>query len=174
MSILSREFLLVDGYNMIHAWQELKELVDISLESARQKLLDMLSNYKGSQKANIIVVFDAYLVKGNLGKIYRYHNISVVYTKEAETADHFIEKTVHRLPRHYKVSVATSDALEQLIISGNGAIRITAQELCQRVLTEAKEIRKKYIENKPPKNNLLADNIDKDALDFIEALRRQK
>ena len=162
---LSREFLLVDGYNMIHAWQELKELVDISLESARQKLLDMLSNYKGTQKLNIIVVFDAYLVKGNVGKIERYHNISVVYTKEAETADHFIERTVNRLPRYYKVSVATSDALEQMIISGQGA---------ERVLTEAKEIRKKYIEKKPPKNNLLADNIDKDALDFIEALRRQK
>jgi len=171
---LSKEFLLVDGYNMIHAWQELKELVEVSLESARQKLLDMLSNYKGSQKMNIIVVFDAYLVKGNVGKIFQYHNISVVYTKEAETADHFIERTVNRLPRHYKVSVATSDGLEQMIILGEGAQRVTAQELRQRILAEQKEIRKKYIENRPPKNNLLSDNIDKDALDWIEALRRQK
>ena len=159
---------------MIHAWQELKELVEVSLESARQKLLDMLSNYKGSQKMNIIVVFDAYLVKGNVGKIFQYHNISVVYTKEAETADHFIERTVNRLPRHYKVSVATSDGLEQMIIVGEGAQRVTAQELRQRILAEQKEIRKKYIENRPPKNNLLSDNIDKDALDWIEALRRQK
>lgn len=159
---------------MIHAWQELKELVEVSLESARQKLLDMLSNYKGSQKMNIIVVFDAYLVKGNVGKIFQYHNISVVYTKEAETADHFIERTVNRLPRHYKVSVATSDGLEQIIILGEGAQRVTAQELRRRILAEQKEIRKKYIENKPPKNNLLSDNIDKDALDWIEALRRQK
>ncbi len=159
---------------MIHAWQELKELVEVSLESARQKLLDMLSNYKGSQKMNIIVVFDAYLVKGNVGKIFQYHNISVVYTKEAETADHFIERTVNRLPRHYKVSVATSDGLEQMIILGEGAQRVTAQELRQRILAEQKEIRKKYIENRPPKNNLLSDNIDKDALDWIEALRRQK
>ncbi len=171
---MSKEFLLVDGYNMIHAWQELKELVEVSLESARQKLLDMLSNYKGSQKINIIVVFDAYLVKGNVGKIFQYHNISVVYTKEAETADHFIERTVNRLPRHYKVSVATSDGLEQMIILGEGAQRVTAQELRQRILAEQKEIRKKYIENRPPKNNLLSDNIDKDALDWIEALRRQK
>ncbi len=171
---MSKEFLLVDGYNMIHAWQELKELVEVSLESARQKLLDMLSNYKGSQKMNIIVVFDAYLVKGNVGKIFQYHNISVVYTKEAETADHFIERTVNRLPRHYKVSVATSDGLEQMIILGEGAQRVTAQELRQRILAEQKEIRKKYIENRPPKNNLLSDNIDKDALDWIEALRRQK
>ena len=134
----------------------------------------MLSNYKGSQKMNIIVVFDAYLVKGNVGKIFQYHNISVVYTKEAETADHFIERTVNRLPRHYKVSVATSDGLEQMIILGEGAQRVTAQELRQRILAEQKEIRKKYIENRPPKNNLLSDNIDKDALDWIEALRRQK
>ncbi len=140
---MSKEFLLVDGYNMIHAWQELKELVDVSLESARQKLLDMLSNYKGSQKMNIIVVFDAYLVKGNVGSVFQYHNISVVYTKEAETADHFIERTVNRLPRHYKVSVATSDGLEQIIILGEGAQRITAQGLRQRVLAEQKEIRKK-------------------------------
>ncbi len=96
-------------------------MVDVSLESARQKLLDMLSNYKGSQKMNIIVVFDAYLVKGNVGSVFQYHNISVVYTKEAETADHFIERTVNRLPRHYKVSVATSDGLEQIIILGEGA-----------------------------------------------------
>ena len=171
---MSKEFLLVDGYNMIHAWQELKELVEVSLESARQKLLDMLSNYKGSQKMNIIVVFDAYLVKGNVGKIFQYHNISVVNKKEEETADHFIERTVNRLPRHYKVSVATSDGLEQMIILGEGAQRVTAQELRQRILAEQKEIRKKYIENRPPKNNLLSDNIDKDALDWIEALRRQK
>ena len=142
---MSKEFLLVDGYNMIHAWQELKELVEVSLESARQKLLDMLSNYKGSQKMNIIVVFDAYLVKGNVGKIFQYHNISVVYTKEAETADHFIERTVNRLPRHYKVSVATSDGLEQMIILGEGAQRVTAQELRQRILAEQKEIRKNCV-----------------------------
>ncbi len=171
---MPREYLLVDGYNMIHAWQELKELAEVSLESARQKLLDMLSNYKGTQKTHIIVVFDAYLVKGNVGSIYQYHNISVVYTKEAETADHFIERVVNRLSKYDKVSVATSDGLEQMIILGEGGQRITAQELRQHVLQEQKEIRKKYIENKPPKNNLLADNIDKDALDWIEALRKQK
>ena len=130
---MAKEFLLVDGYNMIHAWKELKELVEVSLESARQKLLDILSNYQGSQKMQIIVVFDGYLVKGNLGTVYQYHNISVVYTKEAETADHFIERTVHRLPRHYKVSVATSDSLEQMIILGQGAERIKAQQLQSRI-----------------------------------------
>lgn len=174
MDILPKEYLLVDGYNMIHAWPELKELMSISLESARQKLLDMLSNYKGTQRANIIVVFDAYLVKGNVGDIQYYHNIVVVYTKEAETADHFIERTVKRLPKHYKVCVATSDGLEQIIISGEGAERMTAQELRQQILQEQKEVRTKYIEKKPPKNNLLADNIGKEALDWLETLRRQK
>ena len=133
--------MLVDGYNMIHAWQELKELVDISLESAKQKLLDMLSNYKGSQKANIIVVFDAYLVKGNLGKIYRYHNISVVYTKEAETADSYIEKVTRELGKKHDVRVATSDYLEQLIILGSGALRISANELLEEVSAAEAEIR---------------------------------
>ena len=171
---MAKEFLLVDGYNMIHAWKELKQLVEVSLESARQKLLDMLSNYRKKKKMEIIVVFDGYLVKGNIGTVYQYHNISVVYTKEAETADHFIERTVHSLPRHYKVSVATSDGLEQMIILGQGAQRMTAEELHRRILSAEKNIRQKYIENRPPKNNILADNIDKEALEWIEALRRQK
>ena len=98
---LPREFLLVDGYNIIHAWDELRELVeDVSLESARQRLMDILSNYKGVQKATIILVFDGYLVKGNIGTVYEYHNIYVVYTKEAETADHYIERVVTSLPKH--------------------------------------------------------------------------
>ena len=122
--------MLVDGYNIIHAWDELRELMeDVSLESARVKLIDTLSNYKGVQKATIIVVFDAYLVKGNPGSVSKYHNIYVVYTKEAETADQYIERTTHQLgakPQKYRVTVATSDALEQMIIWGNGATRMSA------------------------------------------------
>ena len=114
---MAKEFLLVDGYNIIHAWDELKELAeDVSLESARQRLMDVLSNYKGTSKATIILVFDGYLVKGNIGTVYEYNNIYVVYTKEAETADHYIERVVTSLPKHYKVRVATGDGLEQLII----------------------------------------------------------
>ena len=102
----------------------------------------MLSNYKGSQKMNIIVVFDAYLVKGNVGSVFQYHNISVVYTKEAETADHFIERTVNRLPRHYKVSVATSDGLEQIIILGEGAQKNLQHRDCVKEFWQNK---KKYV-----------------------------
>ena len=143
---MPREFLLVDGYNIIHAWDELRELVeDVSLESARQRLMDILSNYKGVQKATIILVFDGYLVKGNIGTVYEYHNIYVVYTKEAETADHYIERVVTSLPKHYRVRVATGDGLEQLIIYGQGAIRMTARELQREVQQMERELREKYI-----------------------------
>ena len=172
---MPREFLLVDGYNIIHAWDELRELVeDVSLESARQRLMDILSNYKVVQKATIILVFDGYLVKGNIGTVYEYHNIYVVYTKEAETADHYIERVVTSLPKHYRVRVATGDGLEQLIIYGQGAIRMTARELQREVQQMEHELREKYIEKRPPKNNMLADHLDEEALEWLEALRRRK
>ena len=172
---MAKEFLLVDGYNIIHAWDELKELAeDVSLESARQRLMDVLSNYKGTSKATIILVFDGYLVKGNIGTVYEYNNIYVVYTKEAETADHYIERVVTSLPKHYKVRVATGDGLEQLIIYGQGAIRMTARELWNEVQAVEMELREKFIENRPSKNNILADHLDEEALAWFEALRRQK
>lgn len=172
---LPREFLLVDGYNIIHAWDELRELMEeVSLESARQRMMDILSNYKGVQKATIILVFDGYLVKGNIGSVYEYHNIYVVYTKEAETADHYIERVVTSLPKHYRVRVATGDGLEQLIIYGQGAVRMTARELYREVQQVERELREKYIEKRPPKNNMLADHLDKEALEWLEALRRKK
>ena len=167
--------MLVDGYNIIHAWDELRELMeDVSLESARVKLIDTLSNYKGVQKATIIVVFDAYLVKGNPGSVSKYHNIYVVYTKEAETADHYIERVVTSMPKHYRVRVATTDGLEQIIISGQGAVRMSAKELHNQVHQAETELRRQYIENRPPKNNMLADNLDEEALNSLENLRRQK
>ena len=129
----------MDGYNIIHAWSELRELVeDVSLESARQRLMDILSNYKGTKQATVILVFDGYLVKGNIGTVYEYNNIFVVYTKEAETADHYIERVVTSMPKHYKVRVATGDGLEQLIIYGQGAIRMTARELWSEVTAAPK------------------------------------
>lgn len=165
----------MDGYNIIHAWNELKDLAeDVSLESARQKLMDVLSNYKGTSKATIILVFDGYLVKGNIGTVYEYNNIYVVYTKEAETADHYIERVVTSLPKHYKVRVATGDGLEQLIIYGQGATRMTAKELWNEVQAVETELREKFIENRTPKNNILADHLDEEALAWFEALRRQK
>lgn len=172
---MAKEFLLVDGYNIIHAWDELKELAEeVSLESARQRLMDILSNYKGTKKATVILVFDGYLVKGNIGTVQEYHNIYVVYTKEAETADHYIERVVTALPKHYKVRVATSDGLEQLIIHGQGAIRMTARELYSEVQAVEAELREKFIQNRPPKNNILADHLDEESLAWFENLRRQK
>ena len=127
------EYLLVDGYNIIFAWEDLKELSLVNVEGARTKLMDILCNYQGYVKNTLIVVFDAYKVKGNPGSVAKYNNIHVVYTKEAETADQYIEKVVHQIGRKYKVTVATSDALEQLIIWGQGANRMSAQGLREEI-----------------------------------------
>ncbi len=166
--------MLVDGYNIIHAWDDLRDLSEYSLESARQKLMDILSNYQGFRNITVILVFDGYLVKGNLGTVYQYNNIYVVFTKEAETADHYIEKTVNRLPREYTVRVATSDGLEQLIIMGNGAARLSARDLKREVLDVEKKIREEYIQRRPPKNNMLFDNLDKETQEWFEKMRRQR
>ncbi len=133
------EYLLVDGYNIIFAWEDLKELSQINVEAARTKLMDILCNYQGYVKNTLIVVFDAYKVKGNPGNVAKYHNIYVVYTREAETADQYIEKAVHQIGRKYKVTVATSDALEQLIIWGQGAVRLSAQGLRQEIESHNRE-----------------------------------
>ncbi len=135
------EYLLVDGYNIIFAWDELKDAARESLETARELLISRLSNYQGYKKCELILVFDAYKVKGNRGEVEKIDNISVVYTKEAETADMYIEKTAHELGRKRRVRVATSDALEQLIILGSGAVRVSANEFKSEVEQAEKEIR---------------------------------
>ena len=121
------EYLLVDGYNIIFAWDELEAVARGSLDAARKQLMDILSNYQGFRKCEVILVFDAYKVPGNPGEVSRYHNIYVVYTKEAETADAYIEKTTYELGRRHRVRVATSDGVEQLIILGHGALRLSAR-----------------------------------------------
>lgn len=123
--------------------------------------MDILSNYKGTKQATVILVFDGYLVKGNIGTVYEYNNIFVVYTKEAETADHYIERVVTSMPKHYKVRVATGDGLEQLIIYGQGAIRMTARELWNEV-TAAETDCVNALSDRPPKNNILADHLDEE------------
>lgn len=137
-------YLLVDGYNIVFAWEELNELAKINLDGARYKLMDILSNYQGYTGVRLICVFDAYKVKGNPGAVERYHNIDVVYTKEAETADMYIEKVTLELGRHHQVTVATSDRLEQLIIAGHGAVRISAQRLKEEVERIEQELRTEY------------------------------
>ena len=141
------EYLLVDGYNIIFAWNELKALAAESLAAARQSLADILSNYQGYRKCGVILVFDAYKVKGNPGSVEKYKNIHIVYTKEAETADAYIEKATYDMRKQYRVRVATSDGMEQLIILGHGASRIPANVFLQEVQqahTEIGEIVQKY------------------------------
>ena len=122
------EYLLVDGYNIIHAWDELKEMASTNLEAARRMLMDILCNYQGFKKCIVILVFDAYRVKGNPGSVEHWNNIHVVYTKEAETADTYIERATYDLAKNHRVRVATSDNLEQLIILGHGAVRVSAKD----------------------------------------------
>ena len=122
------ECLLVDGYNIIFSWDELNELAKTNLDHARHRLIDILNNYQGYRKCLLIVVFDAYKIKKNIGSIEKNDNIYVVYTKEAQTADNYIEKVTHDLSQKYRVYVATSDALEQIIVSSRGAMRISARE----------------------------------------------
>ena len=139
---IAPEYLLVDGYNIIFAWDELNELSKQSLEAARKKLMDILCNYQGFKKCVLILVFDAYRVPGSPGTIEQYHNIHVVYTKEAETADMFIEHVTHEIGKGRRVRVATSDGMEQIIILGHGALRVSARMFHQEVQEAEKEIRK--------------------------------
>lgn len=140
------EYLLVDGYNIVFAWEELSELARADLNAARCRLMDILCNYQAFRKMRLILVFDAYRVKGNPGSVEHYHNIDVVYTKEAETADQYIEKVTHEMSRkNYRVRVATSDGLEQIIIMGAGAIRVSARELLEEVRAAEAEMREDYI-----------------------------
>ncbi len=132
-------YLLVDGYNIIFAWEDLRDMARDNVEGARTKLMDILCNYQGYIQDTLILVYDAYKVKGNPGTVQKYHNIHVVYTREAETADQYIEKTVHRIGRKYQVTVATSDALEQVIIWGQGAARMSAQELRREVESHTRQ-----------------------------------
>ena len=139
---IAPEYLLVDGYNIIFAWDELNALAKESLDAARKKLADILCNYQGFKKCVLILVFDAYRVPGSPGSIEQYHNIHVVYTKEAETADMFIERVTHEIGKGRRVRVATSDGMEQIIILGHGALRVSARMFHQEVQEVEKEIRR--------------------------------
>ncbi len=138
---IEKEFLLVDGYNIIFAWENLKKLATEDVQAAREKLANILCNYRGFKNLDVILVFDAYRVKGNVGSIEQYHNITIVYTKEAETADMYIEKVTHEIGKKHRVRVATSDGLEQIIIMGHGAMRLSASALWEEVKEVEKTIR---------------------------------
>lgn len=165
------DVLLVDGYNIIFAWPDLKELSQINIEGARGKLMDILCNYQGYKKNIVILVFDGYKVPGNIGDVLKYHNIYVVYTKEAETADQYIEKTVQEIGKKYQVRVATSDALEQMIILGQGAQRIAAKEFLTEIEQVNQEIRTEHLEKTQKSSTYLFDNLPDDLADFMNDVR---
>jgi small GTP-binding protein len=163
-----KEYLLVDGYNIIFSWEELKELAMENMDAARHKLMDLLCNYQGFKKCILILVFDAYKVKGNVGEIQEYHNIHVVYTKEAETADEYIEKVTHELAGRHHVTVATSDALEQMIILGQGAVRLSAADLKEEILRTNNQIRRDYLDRQPSGRTYIGDHLREELSEFIE------
>lgn len=169
-----KEYLLVDGYNIIFAWEELNGLAKASIDAARNKLMDILSNYQGFIGCTLILVFDAYKVKGNQGEVQKYHNIYVVYTKEAETADQYIEKTTHEIGRKYKVTVATSDALEQVIVMGQGAYRISARDFYEEVERTEKQIREINERERGEKRNYLLDYAKEEDAREMEKVRLGK
>ena len=134
------EYLLVDGYNVIFAWEELERLARQDVAAARGALEDILSNYQGFRRCVVILVFDAYKVKGGLGSVEKYHNITIVYTREAETADAYIERATYEIGRQHRVRVATSDGPEQIIILGHGALRLSASAFHEEMMEVQKQI----------------------------------
>ena len=153
------QYLLIDGYNIIFAWEELRELAERNIDSARGKLLDILCNYQGAKKCQVIAVFDAYRVQGHKTEFLDYHNIHVVYTKEAETADQYIEKFAHDNASKYDVTVATSDRLEQIIIRGQGCRLISAREFWEETERTNEEIRLEFEDKKPAEKQYMGEFI---------------
>ena len=165
------EYLLVDGYNIIHAWDDLKELAKINIEAARNKLMDIMCNYQGFKKCVLILVFDAYKVDGYELEIQKYHNIHVVYTKQAETADMYIEKVVHQIGRKYHVRVATSDRVEQVVTLGQGGTLVSAREFQEEVEIVKQQIREEVDKRREHGKNYLFDYMDKKLVDDMEDIR---
>ena len=174
--VQEKEYLLVDGYNVIFAWDELNELAKVNLDGARGKLLDILCDYQGIRGCELIVVFDAYRVAGHPTEISDYHNIHVVFTKEAETADQFIEKFAHENGRRYCVTVATSDGLEQIIIRGAGCELISSRELEAEIADAKKRMNENYVNHKAAQvqektKTYLLDDLDEKMAEQIKKIR---
>lgn len=165
------EYLLVDGYNVIHAWDDLKELAAVDISAARDKLMDVLCNYQGFRKCVVILVFDAYNVEGDALEIQKYHNIHVVYTKEAETADQYIEKVVHEIGRRYHVTVVTSDGVEQVITLGQGGSLISAREFREEVKLVSDLIREEADRRTGGGRNYLFDQMGEEFVRKMEDVR---
>lgn len=165
------KYLLVDGYNIIFAWEDLKELAKASIDGARGKLMDILCNYQGIRGCRLILVFDAYRVQGHDTELFDYHNIHVVYTKEAETADQYIEKFAYENGKKADITVATSDGLEQIIIRGQGCALLSARELKEEIQRASEEIRGTYMDQPPGSRNYLLDAATKETLEQLDRIR---
>lgn len=168
------EYLLVDGYNIIFAWDELSELAAVNIDAARYKLMDILSNYQGFRKICVIVVFDAYKVPGGVEKVQKYHNIHVVYTKEAETADQYIEKVAIRIGRRYRTTVATSDGVIQLIIRSQGCILWSARDFREEIERVGKLISEEKGKHTGSAKNYLFLHADEETRKYLEDVRLGK
>ena len=158
-----KEYLFVDGYNIINSWNNLRELSDLNLEVAREELIEIMAEYQHYSGIKIIVVFDAHLVKGNSGKKETIKGIEIVYTKESETADQYIERRLDDIGRIERVRVATSDWMEQQIILGRGGTRISARELQVEIFNHKKLVKKKS-QTENIKNDLLIGRLDEEVL----------
>lgn len=168
------EYLLVDGYNIIFAWDELSELAAVNIDAARYKLMDILSNYQGFRKICVIVVFDAYKIPGSVEKVQKYHNIHVVYTKEAETADQYIEKVAIRIGRRYRTTVATSDGVIQLIIRSQGCILWSARDFREEIERVGKLISEEKGKHTGSAKNYLFLHADEETRKYLEDVRLGK
>lgn len=167
------EYLLVDGYNIINTWPELRETARDNLENARKALVDTLLDYQGYTGIKPIIVFDAHLTKGGQERIETIGPVDVVYTREHETADHYIERWTDRIAYPMQVRVATSDALQQTIVLSKGAVRISARELLELVRAAQKEMEKKYLKDLKPKSNTLESRTNPEILKILEGWRRK-
>lgn len=171
---LQEEYLLVDGYNIIFAQKEMHELALVNMDSASQKLMDVLCNYQGIRGCKVLLVFDAYRIQGHQTEILQYHNIQVIYTKEAETADQFIEKFAHENAQKFRITVATSDGIEQIIIRSKGCALLSSRDFWKEI-ERANEQNRQHYQNKELKNkNYLFDQISEDTASQIEAIRQGK
>lgn len=160
------EYLFVDGYNIINAWSNLKELSNISLEVAREELIEIMAEYQSFTGVKVIIVFDAHMVKGNSGKKENIKGVDVIYTRERETADQYIEKVLDEIGREKTVKVATSDWLEQQIVLGRGGTRLSARELEVQVKNMKRTLNRR-ITTVDVKNELLIGGLDEDAIEKL-------
>lgn len=169
------KYVFVDGYNVINSWSELAKISEYSFEAARTKLIDILQNYSVYSELKIIIVFDAHMVKGSLENKEKIgDHVIVVFTKEGETADSFIEKSVNKIGKRFEVCVVTSDSLEQQVTFQRGAIRMSSLEFYYEVKAAESKIKKRIVKKYSEKRNTVEDRIQKEVLEELEKIRRSK